>query len=342
MYLQDNNFDGDTLVYEQKPKPPIKIPKPDPNPFNYRTWLIVAAFSLFVLLGGMWLVKEFPENYGKSSEEAMDVVDTTAAIEDTIILEEIYPNTDNSIIDNQKKVKVGKDISQKKSTLISAQRAADEIAATMVLITGGTFMMGCMDEQDDDCSFVEKPAHKRSVSTFYINKFEVTQAQWKAIMGNNPSYFQNCDRCPVEQVSWNHAHEFIRKLNRLTGSSYRLPTEAEWEYAARGGQNYKYSGSNTISNVAWYEGNSGGRTHWVGQKSANGYGLYDMSGNVWEWCSDWYKRYPGSSGVGNYTAYHRMCRGGSWLFIASVCRVSDRNHTEPDIGTYFFGLRLAR
>jgi formylglycine-generating enzyme required for sulfatase activity len=145
----------------------------------------------------------------------------------------------------------------------------------------------------------EKPVHPVTLSDYYIAETEVTQAQWKAVMGGNPSGFKGCDDCPVDQVSWNDAQEFITRLNARAGSPrYRLPTEAEWEYAARGGANsrgYQYAGSNDISEVAWYDDNSGSETHPVKGKKPNDLGVYDMSGNVWEWCSDWYGNYSAAS-----------------------------------------------
>ena len=159
----------------------------------------------------------------------------------------------------------------------------------MVFVKGGTFMMGATPEQGSDAGDGEKPVHSVTVSDFYIGKYEVTQAQWKAVMGKNPSHYKGENR-PVERVSWYDIQKFIEKLNAKTGKRYRLPTEAEWEYAARGGnqsKGYKYSGSNDIGSVAWYTNNSGDRTHPVGQKQPNELGLYDMTGNVWEWCSDW-------------------------------------------------------
>ncbi|HDP98542.1 MAG TPA: hypothetical protein ENN22_05075, partial [bacterium] len=156
--------------------------------------------------------------------------------------------------------------------------------ADMVFVAGGTFMMGS-NEYDN-----EKPIHKVYVDDFYIGKYEVTQKQWFEIMGSNPSRFKG-DNLPVERVSWNDVQEFIRKLNAKTGGNFRLPTEAEREYASRGGSrsaHFKYSGSNNVDNVAWYDNNSGRKTHPVGTKQPNELGLYDMSGNVWEWCSDWY------------------------------------------------------
>jgi hypothetical protein len=152
-----------------------------------------------------------------------------------------------------------------------------------VYVRGGTFTMGCTSEQGSDCYSEEKPAHEVSVSSFNIGKYEVTQAQWLAVMGSNPSKFKNCNNCPVEWVSWNEVQSFIRKLASLTGKRFRLPREAEWEFAARGGtksQGYKFAGSNSISGVAWYWDNTSEKTHPVGQKQSNELGLYDMNGNV--------------------------------------------------------------
>ncbi len=156
---------------------------------------------------------------------------------------------------------------------------------------------------------------------FYIGKYEITQAQWRAVMGTNPSNFKGDNR-PVEMVSWNDVQEFLRKLNQMTGRNYALPTEAQWEYTARGGKNndpYEYAGSNSLDGVAWYDGNSGQCTHAVGTKSPNSIGIYDMSGNVWEWCQDWY----------DSSQSYRVARGGSWYGSASYCRVSGRGNYSP-------------
>jgi hypothetical protein len=164
-----------------------------------------------------------------------------------------------------------------------------------------------------------------AVKGFYIGKYEITQAQWKAVMGNNPSGFKG-DNLPVENVSWNDVQKFILKLNDRTGKKYKLPTETEWNYAARGGnksQNYEYSGSNTINNVAWYSGNSSNSTHPVGTKQPNELEIYDMTGNVWEWCEDWYDN----------SQQHRVLRGGSWGYIPQSCRISSRHgKTSDDCG----------
>ena len=165
-------------------------------------------------------------------------------------------------------------------------------------------------------------------------------------MGNNPSYFKGDPNCPVEKVSWNDVQEYITKLNQLTGKSYRLPTEAEWEYAARGGaesKGYKYSGSHTLSYVAWYEDNSNSKTHPVGTKNPNELGIYDMSGNVYEWCSDWYGAYSSNSQTnpqGPSEGSNRVIRGGGWDSSARNCRVSIRSLDRADFRNYSLGFRL--
>ncbi len=209
------------------------------------------------------------------------------------------------------------------------------LVSNMVYVEGGSFMMGY---DDSDAMDDEKPVHREYVSSFRIGKYEVKQREWKAVMGNNPSRFKG-DNLPVEKVSWDDCQQFIRKLNALTGKNFRLPTEAEWEYAARGGnlsRGYKYSGSNSIGSVAWYTENSGKKTHPVGTKSANELGLYDMSGNVWEWTSDnWCGDYNKSR-----TSQNLVSRGGGWLSTAGYCRVSNLRF-ERTIRYYDLGLRLA-
>ena len=216
----------------------------------------------------------------------------------------------------------------------------------MVFVQGGTFMMGATPEQGDDCYGSEKPAHKVTVSDFYIGKYEVTQAQWKALMGTNPSHFKG-EKLPVEQVSWYDVQAFTRKLNALTGKEYRLPMEAEWEFAARGGnksKGYKYSGGNNVSDVAWYSANSSEQTHPVGTKSPNELDIYDMSGNVYEWCSDWKGKYSSNAQIdpqGPKSGSDRVLRGGSWYSDARNMRVSFRNFVAPDYRGNILGLRLS-
>ena len=216
----------------------------------------------------------------------------------------------------------------------------------MVYVNGGTFTMGATAEQSSEADASQKPAHSVTVSDFYIAKYEVTQSQWCAIMGTNPSSNIG-DHNPVESVSWGDIEEFIRRLNAKTGKNFRLPTEAEWEYAARGGSKtngYKYSGSNSIGEVAWYGGNSSYSTKPVGLKSPNELGIFDMTGNVWEWCQDWYGHYSGDAQIdptGPSYGSNRVVRGGGWRHDTESCRVSSRISVSPDYRGRSYGIRLA-
>ena len=218
------------------------------------------------------------------------------------------------------------------------------LVGNMVQVKGGRFQMGGTPEQGSDAYNNEKPVHEVTLSDYYMGKYEVRQSEWEAVMGNNPSRFKGAD-LPVEQVSWEDCHEFIGRLNALTGLSFKLPTEAQWEYAARGGnlsKGYKYSGSNNLGEVGWYESNSGNCTHRVGEKQPNELGLYDMSGNVWEWCEDKYGEYnitSQSDPLGAAKGSQWVYRGGCWCFEASYCRVSFRAH-DPGNRYYSVGLRL--
>ena len=222
----------------------------------------------------------------------------------------------------------------------------DGISIEMVKVEAGTFMMGATSEMKDPYDD-EKPVHQVTLTNdYYMGKYEVTQALWQAVMGSNPSEYKGDNR-PVETVSWNDCQEFISKLNSMTGRKFRLPTEAEWEYAAYGGKksrSYQYSGSSNITDVAWYDGNSGSRTHPVGTKQANELGIYDMTGNVLEWCSDWYDSYSSSSQAnpaGADSGSVRVRRGGSCYSSARYCRLSCRNNSSPDERFSGLGLRLA-
>ena len=219
------------------------------------------------------------------------------------------------------------------------------ITIDMIKVEAGTFMMGATSEMQNPWDD-EKPVREVILTNdYYIGKYEVTQSLWQAVMGTNPSYFKG-DNLPVEQVSWDNCLEFISKLNSLTGRKFRLPTEAEWEYAARGGRKsrgYQYSGSFNISDVAWYNGNSGNKIHPVGMKQANELGVYDMSGNVCEWCQDWYGSYVSSSQtnpLGANSGSFRVCRGGSWYFDTGNCRSSFRSRGNPDTRSRYLGFRL--
>ena len=229
--------------------------------------------------------------------------------------------------------------------------------ADMVYVEGGTFDMGSNEGSGD-----EKPVHSVTVGSFMMGKYEVTQAQWRAVMGSDPPelYNKNCDDCPVERVSWNDIQEFLKKLNARTGGNYRLPTEAEWEYAARGGKSwrdgYTYAGSNDLKTMGWFDGNykdskhgKEGTTHPVGKKLGNQLGIHDMSGNVWEWCSDWYadnwyaqaaagQPNPENKDFGAKT--NRVLRGGSWYYTPINARVANRFHLYPEYRYYSFGFRL--
>lgn len=220
----------------------------------------------------------------------------------------------------------------------------------MVQVAGGTFQMGSpvrekgrylYNDNDDECR------HSVSVDAFSIGKYEVTQMQWKAVMGRNPSYFQGCDDCPVERVSWDDVQLFIQKLNNSVsdGKRYRLPKEVEWEYAARGGPGnkiryYEYVGSDTLDNVAWYADNARNITHPVGGKLPNLLGLYDMSGNVWEWCEDIYERYPCDQKK-NPAESRRVNRGGSYNIAFMHCRAAVRLSYRQQFYMDNLGFRLA-
>ena len=215
----------------------------------------------------------------------------------------------------------------------------------MVTIPSGTFMMGNEDGRGN-----EKPVHKVTIRSFKMAKYEVTQRLYEVVMGENPSEFKGCEKCPVENVSWNDAQAFIKRLNELTGQRYRLPSETEWEYAARGGENYQYAGSNELDKVGWYNSNSNDKTHPVGGLQKNGYGLFDMSGNVFEWTEDcWNRNY--NNAPTNQEAWlngkgadcpRRVVRGGSWYLFNIDCRVSYRYFNDTDYRSNFNGFRVAQ
>ena len=214
----------------------------------------------------------------------------------------------------------------------------------MIYVPGCSFKMGSPEGEGYDS---ERPQHDVTVSGFYIGKFQITQAQWEAVMGKNPSHFKGDPALPVESVSWNEAKQFCEKLAQMTGKAYRLPSEAEWEYACRAGTTGDYAGD--LDAMAWYSENSGGKTHPVGQKQPNAFGLYDMHGNVWEWCEDdWHDSYAGAPTDGRVWVHtpsrgsYRVDRGGSWYDIAVLCRSAYRLRYAPGDRIDNLGFRLLR
>lgn len=236
----------------------------------------------------------------------------------------------------------------KASSKSSIKENVNGVIFEMIYVEGGTFTMGCALEQGLGCLNEAMPAHQVTLSSFYIGKFEVTQALWQAVMDSNPSSFKGSN-LPVEQVSWDDIQTFILKLNNLTGHTYRLPSEAEWEYAARGGnksKGFQYSGSKDIDIVAWYYRNSSSATHSVGTKQPNELGIYDMSGNVWEWCQDWYGNYTSFSQTnptGPSSGSNRVLRGSSWYADTETgCEVSFRISINSEYSDGDVGFRLVR
>jgi formylglycine-generating enzyme required for sulfatase activity len=248
------------------------------------------------------------------------------------------------------KTRLGKALAGQKPTTNQARNYTETVGGvsfTMIYVEGGTFQMGnTFGEGESD----EKPVHPVTLDSYHLGQTEVTQALWRAVMGTDPSRFKNCDQCPVENVNWDDAQAFIQKLNRLTGKRYNLPTEAQWEFAARGGRQsygYQYAGSRSVSEVAWHSSNSGRKTHPVANKKANERGFYDMGGNVWEWCQDWYNKdyyqnSPAHNPQGPSTGFARVFRGGSWISHPSDLRVAYRSNFIPTLRSNSLGFRLAR
>lgn len=279
--------------------------------------------------------------------------------------EAIIPDSLASLIGQKELVDIRNDF-QKNKLFRNLQRIASEGAGTdiatgidlvkvlldgltidMIRVEGGLFTMGATAQQGGE-NPDEREIHDVRLDSYYIAKVPVTQSLWKKVMGYNPSEHYG-DDSPVNNVSWNDCVSFINCLNTLTGKEFRLPTEAEWEYAAKGGSKgryngYKYSGGNNLNNVAWSYENSGGKPHGVAQKSPNELGIHDMSGNVWEWCSDWYASYPDSQVTnpqGPADGNKKVCRGGSWNDRGKECRISRREARTPDTGNPYIGFRLA-
>lgn len=300
-------------------------------------------------------------------EFVADGFDKVQSIETVEIKEEDLNSTDFIEVRLNEDVERERKEREKKERKERGEFEVGGVEFKMVKVEGGKFTMGAQNSDpkspnyDEEAWNDESLVHEVELSDYYIGETQVTQALWKVVMGNNPSYFKGDDNRPVEQVSWKVITEkFIPALNNrpevkshplvnLKGLKFRLPTEAEWEYAARGGnksKGCKYSGSDSIGEVAWYDGNSGKKTHPVKGKRANELGLYDMTGNVSEWCNDWWVNY--SSGAqtnpkgpdGPVYLYSRVMRGGSWSFYAEGCRVSCRSHYTPDDRMGNIGFRL--
>nr|NQU89156.1 SUMF1/EgtB/PvdO family nonheme iron enzyme [Bacteroidota bacterium] len=268
-----------------------------------------------------------------------------------VTLSDVPTGSHNLKITGDENWQEGINVNEDITTRITAKSAKHNVKQfdwepDMVFVKGGTFTMGCTREQTD-CKDDEKPRHQVILDDFYIGKYEVTQKLWLEVIGNNPSYFSACNDCPVEQVNWSDVQEFIKKLNQKTGKKYRMPTEAEWEFAARGGiseTSTTFAGSNNIDEVAWYEKNSDGKTHPVGQKKPNELGLYDMSGNVYEWCSDYYGKYSSNdqnNPKGPTSGSSRILQGGGWNRSIESCRIAHRGDSEVYRRYYSFGFRLA-
>jgi len=247
------------------------------------------------------------------------------------------------------------EVSESRTSSASDKTFTNSLGMKFVRIPAGSFMMGSPSGEPGHES--DETQHRVSISnSFYMQTTEVTQGQWKAVMGSNPSKFTDCgDDCPVEQVSWDDIQGFIKKLNQKGEGTYRLPTEAEWEYAARAGSTTAFANGGisetgcgnepNLSKMGWYCGNAGSKTHEVGQKSPNAWGLYDMHGNVWEWCADWKGDYPTGAvtdPTGPSSGSYRVLRGGGWSSLAGYCRTASRSNISPGGGSYYCGFRLVR
>jgi formylglycine-generating enzyme required for sulfatase activity len=245
----------------------------------------------------------------------------------------------------EEKKRQAEEEAKKRAEAEAARQISEQMAGEFVFVKGGCYRMG---DTFGDGRPDERPVHEVCVNDFYLGKYEVTQGQWQGVMGYNPAYHKNGDEYPVEQVSWNDVQGFIRKLSDKTGQFYRLPTEAEWEYAARsGGKPERYSGGDAVDALAWYRSTSGGKSHPVGTKAPNGLGIHDMSGNVWEWVQDWYGSgyYSGSprdNPKGPSSGTHRVARGGGWSAEVESCSTTDREYLIPAGGNNSMGFRLVR
>ena len=298
-----------------------------------------------------------------NADGIVDIADVTCLIDYLLDSESVFISMTSADTDNDGNIGIS-DVTCLIDYLLSGEWPApygdkptltfevNDVSFTMILVEGGTFTMGATENQLDDATSLELPAHEVTITrNYYMCEVPVTQQLWKAVMGSNPGGWFSSPLYPVLSLTWDACQEFITKLNQLTGQSFRLPTEAEWEFAARGGNlshGYKYAGSDNIDDVAWYDGNSQAGSnfypHNVGLKQPNELGLYDMSGNAWEWCQDYYGEYSDESQTdptGPETGIYRICRGGAANQMPKYCRVSTRNRQSPTMGGMYSGFRLA-
>ena len=318
-----NAFDETIVVNEAKEKEEhkdIQINERQRDKRKISLWKVLVVATLLILIFTLLYAFIFGNN--THNNHTTDYEDPDSVVSDSVVSDEYMGSV--SAANEVFKVK--------------------DIEFRMIKVEGGTFTMGATSEMENPYDD-EKPTHQVTLSSYYIGETEVTQALWKAVMGSNPSYFKG-DNLPVEMVSWDDCQTFISKLNALTGKRFRLPTEAEWEFAARGGNQSRhtpFSGSSRIDDVAWYDGNSGDETHPVKTKQPNELGIYDMTGNVFELCQDWYDSYSSyaqTNPTGAGSGSSRVDRGGSWGHSPWVCRSSCRGYRAPDFSNGNLGLRL--
>jgi formylglycine-generating enzyme required for sulfatase activity len=323
------------------------ILNPPPKTENKNSVILLLLLAVAVIALLLYVAKEYNSTKNSSSEVNRVTVanpNNSIAENEKPTKQETIPVQQNPNLGDKKQTK--QETPQMQETVQkSLTETLNDLNFDMIAIKGGTFEMGSTKYDP------EKPIHTVTISDFRIGKTEVTQAQWVAVMGSNPSKFKG-DNLPVEAVSWDDIQVFINKLNTRTGKTYRLPTEAEWEYAAGGGEinRSEYAGTDSesesnLGNYAWSRDNDNDTTHPVGTKQPNQLGLYDMSGNVWEWCSDWYGSYyyansPQNNPKGPSNGLRRVLRGGGWGYSVSICRVSYRYSYIPDSRDYDCGFRL--
>jgi formylglycine-generating enzyme required for sulfatase activity len=324
--ISEKKQNSDKQVSQKQELKPSEAPRQPGRQFNIPTWLTVIVLSAIIIAG---IIRFYPSEKKTTTDSSVKIAAPTPT-----------PKPDPPVV-------VTPPPAQKTFT--------NSLGMKFVPIPAGWFMMG--SPKDEPGRSDDETQHKVTISEpFFMQTTEVTQGQWKAVMGNNPSSFKDCgDNCPVENVSWDDIQDFIKKLNRKGEGTYRLPTEAEWEYAARAGSQTAFSNGDiaekecgndpNLSKAGWYCGNAGGKTHEVGQKQPNAWGLYDMHGNVWEWCQDWYGNYPFGAvtdPTGPDSGSSRVLRGGSWGSGARICRAARRSSSSPGYGGSNCGFRLVR